>query len=162
MEHDDYCICTISSCLRDCGSDGWNDIADVNLRLREIGCIPQIGARCRRSDYPNANTRAADDCERRIGMCFSGAGYIRREQGKRRLRNGAIQIWYTVIELMVADRRRVVMHRVHRRDYRIPTRFYHAGRDIGQRRSLQQIACVEQDYSSQVGRARNQRSSRRG
>ena len=87
---------------------------------------------------------------------------VRGEEGKARLRAASLEERHAVVELVVADRRRVVLHRVHRRDHRMRrARGRDARGDVRERVALEQVARVHSTTRPGARRAASRRSWRR-
>ena len=125
----------------------------------EIAAVPDIDAGVRRADDPDLHAAAFDDHEGRKGARAVEAARVGRQEREARLRNGLFEERHAVVELVVADGRRVVLHRVHRRHHRMWHR-RRARRHIGHRVALQQVAAIEQNDPPGVRVA--QRIHRRG
>ncbi len=120
----------------------------------EVVAIPHHGARRGGTDDPDVHTTALHHGEAAKGVRAIRATRVRGEKRKLRLRERTLEKRHAVVEFVIAHRRGVVRHRVHRRNHGMRrTRRRNAGGRVGKRIPLEQVAGVQQHHPSGIGGA---------
>src|SRR5689334_8944694 len=144
VHRDDDDVCTGISRLFNGFSNRGNDVAESQTP-GDVLRVPHSDARGRRADDSNLYARALHHRPRVVSVNSNWIQTvsIRGQEWKLRLANCGVEIGNPVVVLVVANRRRVVLHRVHRCDDRILTVTRNASRHIREWISLQQISGVQ-------------------
>ena len=129
-----------------------NDVAHDDPTA-EVVPIPQHRAWRRGADNTDAHATPLDDDEGRVGATSIGVVDVRREKRERGLFDGPDEGRQPVIELVIAYRRRVVVHDVHRGDDRVGAGRVDATGDEREWVALQQVPCVDQHDAIGIRRA---------
>ena len=137
--------------LLDLGNDVLHDDA-----AGQVVAIPDHGPRCGGAHDADAGLTALHHRPRRERRLAIGTHGIRCHEGKTRLADGALKERQSIVELVIADRRAIVPHRIHRGHHRVRGV---CGRDpprhICEGVALQQVAGVQENHAP--GRCPTQR-----
>ena len=140
---DDHDIRSRCAHVKDGGPHRGDDVAQDDPIL-QIVAVPYHRTRCGRADDANAHSPALHHRPARIGVGAVWAIGVRGQKGEGRLAKGAVLEGKTVVELVIAHGRRVVLHGVHGGHHRVDRRGGgHARRDIRQGVPLEQVPRVE-------------------
>jgi hypothetical protein len=130
--------------------NGRRDRADGHAGGAKVRRIPAHGAGRRRADDADVHAIAADHRPRTPGARRASTGRVGGEQLERRRRHFAMQRGNAVIELMIADGHRVVVHGVHRGDHGAWLQRVDARGGKGERIPLQKITGIDQHHAIRI------------
>jgi hypothetical protein len=159
MQHDDDDRGTLSARFDYSGVDARHDIAHFHAS-QELVSVPDHGSGGRASDNGDADAGLRHHRPRCVRVPVVGGVHVGGDKWKGRLRDDPAEVAKPIVELVIADDRRVVAHDVHRGDDRVGTSRV-TQRDVRQRRALQVIAGVHEDNSFGVSRSQRIHDRRR-
>ena len=148
MHGDEHDLCSGAPHLGDRLAYGRDDVADHQPALQVVA-VPHHRARRRGAHDADFYALTLHDRPRPESAFAVGAIRIRRKKRERRLGDRALQKGHAVVELVIAHCRGVVVHGIHRghdRMRRAARR--HPRRHVREGIALEEVAGIEQDYSS--------------
>ena len=162
VHDDDDDVGVLAAGRVDLGANGGHDRAD-GQPAGEVVLVPRVRAGRGRADERDARAAALDDRASGKGRGPARGIRVGGEEGKARALRRRVQERKPVVELVIPDRRRVVVHRVHRGEHRMHREALPARGDVGERRALEHVAGVDEHHAFRARpRGASRRSSRRG
>ena len=121
-----------------------HDVVDLELFI-EVQLVPDHGPRRGDADDRDAHATAVEEGRRRPAALAVDPPDVGGEQREGRGRERTVEIGKAVVELVIAEHARVVLHGVHRGDDRVRPSESGARGDICQRIALQEVAGIHED-----------------
>ncbi len=147
MHGDDYHACTGRTNLAHCITNRGHDVSDLDASLHVLR-IPHHDSGSGRSYNRDFHPPFFDDHPWPELVRSVGLESVRRQHRKARLLHRPLEIRYAVVVFMVAYRRGIVAHRIHRGDDRVRGKLLH--RHVGERVSLEQIAGIHKEHAAGI------------